>query len=567
MKRNIIQFMVITAMATAMLASCNKNKTEVNAPENGFRATVEGNPSNGNRTHLDGTSVLWNAEDQIKVRNGNGDVATYTLTAGENTTDGTFYNGENGDFFQPSYTAIYPAAEGNTVTGYGTATFTLPATQSYVANSFANGALPMMAVSDDQTLAFKNVLGGICFPMTGDGTVTRLVLTSNSDSDHLSGVFSADYNNGEPTLSCTTGGGNSITLDCGEGVTLNASTATDFTIMLPTGTLASGFVLQAFNGSTKLFEKSNTASLGADFISRSVIKKVNSNLVVAPAGAIAGVYSVSAEQQVWFSQGNLQYIGSAATPYWKFADNQWGYLGDNGQGSDSQTANRDLFGWGTSGYHNDADTYNTNYYPYSTSTSTVNTTYNSYGYGPSTNMTDPNLVGTSANYDWGIYNNIKAGETEIAAGTYRTLTNAEWGYLLNFRETGKTVNGTSNARYTEATINTDGSSVNGIILFPDGYSGPTSNTAGITFGTINSSIEWGTQCTSAGWQTLEAAGCVFLPAAGFRRGTSVNSVGSYGGYWSSTTSASSGAYSKYFGGAVRIYRYDGLSVRLVCPAE
>lgn len=49
-----------------------------------------------------------------------------------------------------------------------------------------------------------------------------------------------------------------------------------------------------------------------------------------------------------------------------------------------------------------------------------------------------------------------------------TLTSAEWTYLFDTRESGSTVFGKSNARYAEATINTDGTGVNGMILFPDG---------------------------------------------------------------------------------------------------
>ena len=91
----------------------------------------------------------------------------------------------------------------------------------------------------------------------------------------------ADYNDGQPTLNYTSGGANSITLDCGTGVTLDATTATDFTIMLLAGTLANGFTLQAYDGTTLLFEKSNTATQGAEFISRSAIKKVNNPLAVS----------------------------------------------------------------------------------------------------------------------------------------------------------------------------------------------------------------------------------------------------------------------------------------------
>jgi len=307
MKRNILKIMTLCTVAVLALASCKKdNQPQANVPENGFLATVEANQGNGSRTHLVGTEVQWNADDQIVVRNANGTSATFSLSAGENTMNGTFLSSQSGDdFFHPSYTAIYPAAEGNTITGEGAATFTLPATQSYVANSFANGAMPMMAVSDEQTLEFKNALGGICFPMTGSQTVTRLVLTSNSASDNLSGVFSADYNNGEPTLTCTTGSGNSITLDCGAGVTLDATTATDFIIMVPAGSLANGFKLEAYNGEEKIFEKTNDANLGESFIPRSVIRKVNNPLEVVEPTTGLTFEAKAANSTVKFTAANI----------------------------------------------------------------------------------------------------------------------------------------------------------------------------------------------------------------------------------------------------------------------
>ena len=280
MNRHVNRLVLIGAVASLALASCNKNKeTEGGiAPENGFRATVEANPGNGSRTHLVGAEVQWNAGDQIKVRNANGTVCTYQLTEGENTSNGIFYSGEdnNIDFFQPTYTAIYPAT-GNSITGEGAAQFTLPATQSYAENSFGNGAMPMMAVSGDQTLAFKNVLGGICIPLKGDGlTVTKVVLTSNTN-EPLNGVFNANYNNGQPTLSHTSGGTNSITLECNPAVTLSATTATDFIFMVPAGALASGFSVTAYDGETAYVDLSTTANPN---ITRSMISKVNTSLEV-----------------------------------------------------------------------------------------------------------------------------------------------------------------------------------------------------------------------------------------------------------------------------------------------
>ena len=67
------------------------------------------------------------------------------------------------------------------------------------------------------------------------------------------------------------------------------------------------------------------------------------------------------------------------------------------------------------------------------------------------------------------------------------------------------------------------------------------------------------------------AGAVFLPAAGFRYGSSVYNPGSYGHYWSSTLNSATIAYSMYFydsngtfgPGTRNDGRNNGYSVRLV----
>jgi hypothetical protein len=126
----------------------------------------------------------------------------------------------------------------------------------------------------------------------------------------------------------------------------------------------------------------------------------------------------------------------------------------------------------------------------------------------------------------------------------------EWYYLLETR----TVNGGKSAGHSY----TLGQSVNGVlglVLYPDDYSG-----AAYT--------------TGADWAGFEAAGCVFLPAAGFDDGSvsGVSGVGSNGRYWSSTLSDAEDAYDIYFeSGLIAFsnsdYRSWKLSVRLVFPAE
>ena len=265
-----------------------------------------------------------------------------------------------------------------------------------------------------------------------------------------------------------------------------------------------------------------------------------------PTGAIDGKFTINnSGDQVYFSQGNLQYIGSAATPYWKFADNQWDYFGaTTDQNSSNQNVDRDLFGWGTSGWNNG----NTYYRPWDT--------YKSSGssYGPPGQY---DLTGSYANADWGVYNPINNGGNQ--ANQWRTLTQPEWAYVFDTRTTS------SGIRYAKAKVN----DVNGVILLPDDWN---SDTYSLSDTNSNGANYSSNTITASQWNTLEQAGAVFLPIAGYRSGTSVNSVGSYGGYWSTSCGDSDNAWYVSFNGSNlytdnNTFRYYGQSVRMVRAAE
>ena len=270
-----------------------------------------------------------------------------------------------------------------------------------------------------------------------------------------------------------------------------------------------------------------------------------------PTGAINGLFSVSATRQVYFSKGNLQYIGSAATPYWKFAENQWDYLGTTtGQNSSSPTVDRDLFGWGTSGYNHGAVCYQ----PWSTSQ--TNSDYFAYG------VWDHSLTGQA---DWG-YNAISNGGNTENSGWF-TLRGEEWSYVFKNR-TASTVNGIANARYAKASV--DG--VHGVILFPDIYTHPESVSQPIGINDEGSTGWDGNSYTAAEFAMMEANGSVFLPITGGRSGMSMGSSPSSGLYWAADYYGSQmspyAAYIYFRNDTFYNYdygrlRYFGHSVRLV----
>lgn len=240
-----------------------------------------------------------------------------------------------------------------------------------------------------------------------------------------------------------------------------------------------------------------------------------------PEGAVAGLFSVRPTQQVYFSQGNLQYQASTRT--WRFAEHQWDYIGNsNSNISSSYSGWIDLFGWGTGNNP--------------TNISTSSSEYSTFN-------------------DWG-NNTISNG----GGKSWRTLTGNEWDYVFNTRNTS------SGIRYAKATVN----GLNGVILLPDNwsssnYSLSSTNNDGASFSSNRiSQSDWTNR--------LEANGAVFLPAAGWRDGTGVYGVGAHGVYWSASYKDGDGAYLVYFYEsnlyAVNCgYREYGRSVRLVCSAE
>ena len=269
-------------------------------------------------------------------------------------------------------------------------------------------------------------------------------------------------------------------------------------------------------------------------------------------GALSGLFSVSADTKVQFSHGNLQY--QASKKKWRFAENQWDWVGGLNNGtvySDLVRCNNaeisekyegwiDLFGWGTGD--------------------------------------KPNLSGHKGYdmfVDWGI-NTISNGGK--AANPWRTLTKDEWEYLFHGRANAEKLFGFGNVY-----------GVYGIIILPDnwdlpnGYTFTPSVTKGLTwikegegFGHLkdfyhNSKFDNYSHnyYYYTDWAVLEAAGAVFLPAAGDRIGADYGCDGSKGKYWSSTPYDSYDSFCISFDNGNLFIKdnrnrvYMGCSVRLV----
>ena len=202
-----------------------------------------------------------------------------------------------------------------------------------------------------------------------------------------------------------------------------------------------------------------------------------------------GLFSVSESNQVKFAMGNLADGGRS------FVADQWEY--------------GDLFGWGSGNHPADTAVNNQMYAQFS---------------------------------DWG----------DRLPGGWRTMSHAEWRYLLFDRNE-------AGSKRATATVN----GVQGLILLPDSVVLPPD----IRF--YPGAAGWNrNNYTDSQWQDMEEAGVAFIPAAGYRKGSKSMLEGVYGFYWSSTSFGSELAYAMYFyGDKVNTFgsmdRYYGMSIRLV----
>ena len=254
-------------------------------------------------------------------------------------------------------------------------------------------------------------------------------------------------------------------------------------------------------------------------------------------GALKGKFTVDDKgAQVQFSRGNLQATYDGSNWTWSFATNQWDYIGNaadnnaiNGNGTVSANGTVDLFGWST------------------------DATY--YGINNSTNYSD-----YSGDFvEWGNNPISNGGNT---ANMWHTLKTEEWYYLFYTRVDAST-------KYGAAKVN----GRTGVVLLPDDWTVPSGCqfTSGMT--SASSWDDWSLVASTniyegKAWDDMEKAGAVFLPAAGYRYGTDVYYVGSYGYYWSASPIDTDYAvslyfYSNYLYPQDNLIRNYGFSVRLV----
>lgn len=523
MTKRIHTTMIIGLMAgIVMLTGCKREYGTV---------TLGANIAGGRdaKVYIDDLTPCWHNNDLIRVNN---QTCTTSAALGSSAQI-TDVVGSN------HYRAIYPAdIVGDVdISSSSSIAVTLPHEQIYEVDSRGDQKVkvPMGAYSSSESLTFHNLcpIIKVVFSNRMDNDFVLDHITVTAATSYLSGLCSASVK-GSPNDHI--------------GTMVPSSASHDVSLVFPAGnrpTIGRGdrdtyvyyivapefggydgedvtITIYSTTGHYATFEKH--ASLRHNRMTQVslTVEQWNEQGPIDPPsgdGVLPGAFSVSATQQVHFSQGNLQY--QASTNTWRFAEHQYDYV-DSANGNISSTYSGwiDLFGWGT---------------------------------GNNPTLATPDFEYYNTFVDWGSNAIINGGN---AVNQWRTLTQSEWYYLLNNR---------TNASSKQGTGNING--VAGLIILPDSWTLP-SGCPQFNPGYASSSRDWThNSYTLAQWAQMESAGAVFLPAAGHRYGARVLGAGNDGYYWSSSPYNEYLAYYMYFYSsdlnATSHLRYDGCSVRPV----
>ena len=259
--------------ALALIAACNKPESPVPSQEsNIITAQIEQEPAT--KTYMDAhNNIRWSEGDQIVgfMKSSLG-LKYQILPSSVGKTSASFENvsGSNGNInagtewdhnivYYPYSTSIEAAKSGSNYT----LDVTLPSEQTYAAESFGNGSMAMVAVSEDNNITFRNVLGGMKLQLKGTQKVKSIKL-QGKNNEKLSGAATVTVYTDEtkPAITMSSSASTSVTLNCGSGVQLSESTATEFIIALPPVLFGCGFTVTVTDAENNTYtvetDKTNT---------------------------------------------------------------------------------------------------------------------------------------------------------------------------------------------------------------------------------------------------------------------------------------------------------------------
>lgn len=523
-------YYLLVAALVFMAAACNKSESiNVNEsptspdPEEELPVKVtyikaEGGESTKASINDSDATFTWNTGDQIAVYADGYKISDVLSSSYNGTNAATFsFSGVNAveendraNFAVFPASLVYDSSSNLYDTDVTESSLKINLPASYTLAQVQNEVSPVPMIAEnvkDGDLAFKSICA----------LVRVTAVNISKDADHIAVTFPGKKIQGEFTLTSvatgTTGVVTSDTDGTDDTITITDLGISSFTASLvlnvpvPSGVADS----QEYNDIKVTVYDSGNHKINAI----TTPLKLSAGVPVAWAPgrkasrkvtATLPVFTVASGKKVIFAPGNLQATTSVmptsenplgVISEWRFASNQRTLVGNTDSNKFYAKGDVDLFCWvGASA------------------------TYDSYGVIYQSEIVDDyhgSVVSEELKSDWGTLI-----IDDYASNTWRTPTSSDWLNVFNTRSSSTIKDSESsdiaNARFIKANVE----GLAGLILFPDNYVHPygMSNPANINKTGAESggpTVAWNTNTiTLVNWEKMEAAGCVFLPAAGYR---------------------------------------------------
>ena len=282
---------LLFALAVIVFAACSKDA--INEQQN-MQTIVDEAPETltvgfeGDETRIqlnEAQKTVWTKGDQVSVfyRSNANQLWNYTGATGARTATLKRVDAGTATRDMDRVVVVYPYNEDYYInpSTYNVQA-SLPATQTYLKNSYGLDGNIMISSAEYNDVTLKNVCGWLKLQLTGDGEVVKSITFKGNNGEQVAGelyinsaeataILASDMGNiAEDDGNNATGGAGanlsfddvvlkSVTLDCATGVTLGGE-ATAFYIALPPQTFDDGFTVEvACVDGSKMVKSSNKA--------------------------------------------------------------------------------------------------------------------------------------------------------------------------------------------------------------------------------------------------------------------------------------------------------------------
>ena len=247
-----------------LLLSCQFREADNPVPETAPTDIVYASIDPESKAFMDADCHLfWNAQDRISVFAQTVENREFCFQGADGDKQGTFkavasaWTPAQVDFFY----AASPYRADNAISETGVLTLTLPDTQEYHAGSMDPAAQLMVASSQDNILAFRNVGALLGLQFTGDGVNVRSIQLKGNADEPLAGRLEVTLGEELQHSFVSESLSTTLTLTAKEPVALDGETPTVFWMIVPPTVFSNGFTITVTDPDGKVFYQRTARSL------------------------------------------------------------------------------------------------------------------------------------------------------------------------------------------------------------------------------------------------------------------------------------------------------------------